>query len=668
MDGKESTSLPSKATGSKSPGESKGLTSKALVGSSSKKRRLEQSQDNQAVMNHQALAHQPDFNNLDDDSDDDVEVVEVQMPIANPGATANKNDPVSRYKAAAYHSSDDSSDDEVEVIGVSHSSINNVNEEDRKVTARPSGSNGSDLVDLWDSAAMLGDDLGDDVIDLTDSAEKCQPMTQEDKDAAYARTLSVGSMQGKAKKDAEARDEKAARALAARFKQEEQEAAKAQIAHQAAMLETSTGKAFTFVEGVLAVHERLAVDLKDKASPDFIKPIAKDDIVALTEKLLLKQEEFRTAGKSYGIDLGYHYTQETYLQSIQTGGLLTKQERDSLSITAAHNGSALGDGIYTANGPFDTWNQRYGNIGLIVARLHGSVGAHHASSRNHSPNADTVVSGAFAALRTSAQCVALMQYDGKQLKQRADCPSVTVLTPYVKSLQELVDKLLNGKGASIPPEIVTAKSRVAARPVVAHHIPPHQLQALQALRLQAAQLAKPGVPHHALPHQVVAHQMVPPPPPPPRAKRDKAPPLTGMIHYKMPAKTTSQHVLNLPVQAYATMIRSHSTCPICLCTSQGQQMARLNGCGHELHCNCLRQCLEQASSRCPTCREPILGTPFGKMPSGIMKVSHLKTKACAGYPAPRYITLTVLDMVLCVHTNFSPFVPNLTVYKLPTHS
>ena len=275
----------------------------------------------------------------------------------------------------------DSSDDEVEILrvvkpletGFTKMNIDSSDDDgdgDRKPAARPPQITTSTTTLLRDVPTQQSNQ---DFIDLTMST-----LTQEETDAALARALDMEinnvSEARKACKAREVYDAAFARELEAKLRQEEENAAAARASHQSAMLKTSTGKAWTFVEGVLDVHARLSNEIQSNASPDFIKPIAKDDIVALTERLIEKQEEFRAEGKPCLIDLGFHYTQATNLGSIQTGGLLTKQERDAQNVKARYNGSAYGDGIYTASGPADTWNQRYGNIGIMVARLQGRTG------------------------------------------------------------------------------------------------------------------------------------------------------------------------------------------------------------------------------------------------------------------------------------------------------
>ena len=188
----------------------------------------------------------------------------------------------------------------------------------------------------------------DMVIDLTKSWESLDFIDPDDLDPV--------SLQLEAKrKAAEALGAAKARELEEQFRKEEEQAANARELHRAAMLETPTGKAWKFVEGVITIYNKLSSLALTNASADFIKPVATDDIVILTERMLVKQEEFRKAGKPCVIDLGFHYTQPENLQSIQAGGLMTKQERDSNKIRARHNGSALGDGVYTAQTVSYAW-------------------------------------------------------------------------------------------------------------------------------------------------------------------------------------------------------------------------------------------------------------------------------------------------------------------------
>ena len=111
------------------------------------------------------------------------------------------------------------------------------------------------------------------------------------------------------------------------------------------------------------------------------------------------------------VDIGYHWTRQENLDSIQTDGLLTKAERDSLGIAAHYNGSAYGDGVYTAGNPYKFSRQRYGDIGIMVARLQGTVGHRVGATET----CDTVVGHgmSMAVLKSSAQCFPIFSFHVK---------------------------------------------------------------------------------------------------------------------------------------------------------------------------------------------------------------------------------------------------------------
>ena len=239
------------------------------------------------------------------------------------------------------------------------------------------------------------------------------------------------------------------RALALQLEQEHQQAhRKVQQAHAAArreMKQTHLGKAVTFVQGLVNIQTEL--QNVTAQHPNFLNLVARDDIVALAERTFVQQDAYKATGRPFAIDLGFHYTNAKNLESIKMGGLLTKKDRESNNIKARHNGSAYGDGVYTARGPFDTWNQRYGSTGLLVARLQGRTG-----TCKDDANINTVVTGgSYAVLKTSEQCIALFQFDGKQLKpnEQAQCPSIVILKPLCEKVQNLINKLLN-EGTTLP--------------------------------------------------------------------------------------------------------------------------------------------------------------------------------------------------------------------------
>ena len=94
-------------------------------------------------------------------------------------------------------------------------------------------------------------------------------------------------------------------------------------------------------------------------------------MVFTTERLLQAQEKFRSEGRPFSVDIGYHYTQSANLDRIQTDGLLSRPERKANKIKSKHNGSAYGEGIYTARDVSFFHGSRYGDMCLMVARLKG---------------------------------------------------------------------------------------------------------------------------------------------------------------------------------------------------------------------------------------------------------------------------------------------------------
>lgn len=128
-------------------------------------------------------------------------------------------------------------------------------------------------------------------------------------------------------------------------------------------------------------------------------------------------------------------------------------------------------------GPSDTWNQRYGNVGILVARLQGRTGdvcnkTKKKESQDQKGAIDTAVPlsvPSWAVLRSSAQCVALMQFNGKELRfDGPSCPSAVVLKPFYKALQRLINELLNVGAGSVPeePQNVSGWSKP-----VSHNVP-----------------------------------------------------------------------------------------------------------------------------------------------------------------------------------------------------
>jgi hypothetical protein len=103
-----------------------------------------------------------------------------------------------------------------------------------------------------------------------------------------------------------------------------------------------------------------------------LQALAKDDLFYFAQALLRLQADFRLAGKPTRVDWGFHYTQQASLSRIRTNGLLTKADRKSRKITTkTRRASTHGDGIYTCNDHWEGVLGKYGNVGILVARLPG---------------------------------------------------------------------------------------------------------------------------------------------------------------------------------------------------------------------------------------------------------------------------------------------------------
>jgi hypothetical protein len=179
----------------------------------------------------------------------------------------------------------------------------------------------------------------------------------------------------------------------------------AKEAEERAMQSTITGKAWTVASQVLSVVEEVKKKYEksnnnENDNTSYIKAIATDDLFFQAKNLLRLQEEFQQAGKPTTVDLGFHYTKRENLSRIRTNGLLTKADREARKIESNFNGSTFGDGVYTADDHSQGGGGRYGDVGILVARLKGEQGL----------NCTLVDQRKVVVLVQSAQCLALVQF------------------------------------------------------------------------------------------------------------------------------------------------------------------------------------------------------------------------------------------------------------------
>ena len=212
----------------------------------------------------------------------------------------------------------------------------------------------------------------------------------------------------------------------------------------AMMATTNVGKA---VLAVGRIHQQV-----QEMAVFGMEPVARDDMVHCAEQFLAKQDDFADKGIPTNVDIGYHYTSEKSMTTIRTHGLLTKADRLSSGIHSSFHGLNFGDGIYTTNNPYAS--TRYGEVGLIVARLQGNTFRFN-DRRLQYQNATTIVGNLQAraccgkwseesdpydeiVLRTSSQCLPLVRYS--RTEYRKDSQHVHRCAA---KMTRLVDELFN---------------------------------------------------------------------------------------------------------------------------------------------------------------------------------------------------------------------------------
>ena len=206
-----------------------------------------------------------------------------------------------------------------------------------------------------------------------------------------------------------------------------------------AMNSSFSGKAWNFVQRVLEEHQNLTIDKAAAMATLKVETVGTDDMLIMVERLLEAQFEF--SGKDTQVDIGYHYTRIENLEKIKENGLLSKAERQECGVVSNYNGSVWGDGVYTANNPYAY--QKFGPIGLLVARLKGTSGP--AKRRGCGFVGDTAIASAGSSnemviLAKSYQCIPLVQF---QRLDRPDDAAEKALRQIHGKLQGIVDVFLN---------------------------------------------------------------------------------------------------------------------------------------------------------------------------------------------------------------------------------
>ena len=128
---------------------------------------------------------------------------------------------------------------------------------------------------------------------------------------------------------------------------------------------------------MLVKHFNEIVKLFSSTGPhesDFLQLVHLEDMIEMMERFLETQQLFRSAGKPWEVDIGYHYTTPDNMGSIRTVGLLSQPERHERGITSSRfNGRVYGNGIYTGNNPggmYHIENTNYVACYLLVWLTH----------------------------------------------------------------------------------------------------------------------------------------------------------------------------------------------------------------------------------------------------------------------------------------------------------
>lgn len=207
-------------------------------------------------------------------------------------------------------------------------------------------------------------------------------------------------------------DEQLARQLQEKLDEEAKaETQKRKSECKEAMTTTTTGKAFLLVESIIKLVGDFVAELPDQLKNQF-DVIAKDDLFFLAEKFIDQQKAFQQAGVPCHVSLGFHYTSKKNVDSIRTTGLLSKPERETSNVDAGrYNGSALGEGIYTADDSVSSMT--YGDTGLLVARLSGVESNRPYQQGQGDDNSVHSVrgnGGSWLVLKSASQCLAILQF------------------------------------------------------------------------------------------------------------------------------------------------------------------------------------------------------------------------------------------------------------------
>ena len=398
-------------------------------------------------------------------------------------------------------------------------------------------------------------------------------------------------------------------------------------------MHTVRGKALLFVEAVLELHNSLKQALLDADESSSVSSVAtdkrvchmnmsdisilaKDDLVWLTARMFVKQDDMKAKYVDNRVDIGYHYTRPECLNRIRTDGLLTHRERTEEGIRSNYNGSRYGDGIYTCDNLTKYRNRRFGNVGILLARLKGRTTAFPEATSM------TFAKGSLIVLRSSAQCVPLVEFL---------CEPNDWIVEYHCKLQALIDVYFND---GIVTDVVTARVRASSVLATEQDFPgPNVSRSTGRSSAERPSWLPSGIVftkdgtdgmlsnavHVGVEGERVCHDAI-----------QSQEVVETTVYYEAPTNFYSDELFQNFIDLPPGQGSPTDNCVVCLSSLANGNVVRLRTCEHQYH----RQCITAAtmsSNRCPVCNVSI-GAPVGSSPSGEMTVRLKPHLTCEGFP------------------------------------
>jgi deltex len=423
--------------------------------------------------------------------------------------------------------------------------------------------------------------------------------------------------------------------------------------------------ASTFVDRVLSMIGQLKEKDPDSSNYNIYHVLKKEFV----ERTLIAKEEFHRAGKPTMIDVGYHYTKRENMASIRKEGLLSMTERSSKRISAAkEHGAVYGNGIYTGSNPC-AYHGKYGDVGLMVARLVGINSDHGTSTRSTSRGPSKETDSVTVArnhvkemmiLTKSEQCIPVLQFDASQIVPNDfGHPGNLSLSTYHNALQRIIDDMLETEkcahhvGAKRARVASRAASQVTPAPV-SHQVaqprpsqPPSVGPLVTATPQHAAQV--PPVAVSKVEPAVTSHQLAQPQSSRPKSHAPSTVTTTQQAAQAAAAKLAQAGASQQLAQPQTSQPKSIAPST----TATTEQVARVSSAAETQQATTPQRVasgklsymapetlgfsltrevrVSNPSARkcaCPTCSKTV-GIPRGDMPSGEMTVSRTE-QSCTG--------------------------------------